>query len=126
MNDETLEQKLRELPAPELPGKWRAEILAEARSEARSQKREVWPTGLVYLRSLWVRNPVTASAMAALWMLIFAFKASTPVDPDERMLMAHFDPSRPVYLVSISDEIRLDRLLQEQDEPEQWPLRQRP
>jgi len=126
MNDETLEQKLRELPTPELPGKWRAEILAEARREARSQKREVGPTVLVYLRSLWVRNPVTVSAMAALWMLIFVFKANTPVDPEEKMLLAHYDPSRPVYLVSISDEIHLARLLRELDEPPQEPLEQRP
>jgi hypothetical protein len=126
MNDEMLEQKLRELPAPELPGAWRAEILAAARRAAHAspQKSQVWPSVLVYLRHLCVRNPVTASAMAALWMLIFLFKASTPVDPDEKILLANFDPNRPVHLVSISDEILLAQLLQE--EPERREVRQIP
>ena len=121
MTDEKLEQHLRDLPVPALPETWRAEILAQARRAARSssQKRPVWPPLLVYLRNLCVRNPITAGAMAALWMLIFAFKTGTPVDPDERMLLAHFDPNRPIYLASISNERLLDRLLREQDEPEQ-------
>jgi hypothetical protein len=124
MNDEILEQKLRELPAPELPGSWREEILSTAWRAARSQNQQVWPTLLVYLRHLCVRNPFTASALTALWMLIFLFKAGTPVDPSEKMLLAHFDPNRPVYLVSLQDEIRLAQLLQDQSEQSQ--LRQIP
>jgi hypothetical protein len=126
MNDETHEQKLRELPAPELPAAWREEILSQARraAHASSQKSQVWPSVLVYLRHLCLRNPITAGAMAALWMLIFILKAGTPVDPDEKLLLANFDPNRPVHLVSISDEILLAQLLQE--EPEQRHLRQIP
>ena len=126
MNDDTLEQKLRDLPAPELPETWRAEILSTALREARAPapSRQVWPTLLVYLRNLFARNPFTATALTALWMLIFLFKTSTPVDPSEKELIAHFDPNRPVYLVSLQDEIRLAQLLQ--DQPEQSQLRQIP
>jgi hypothetical protein len=126
MNDEILEQKLRELPAPELPAAWRTEIISQARRAAHtsSQKSQVWPTLLLYLRHLCLRNPITASAMVALWMLIFILKAGTPVDPGEKLLLANFDPNRPVHLVSISDEILLAQLLQE--EPERRELRQIP
>jgi hypothetical protein len=126
MNDKILEQKLRELPVRELPEVWRVEILAQARREARSvsQNYQLWPTLFIYLRHLWLQNPVTTSAMSMLWLLIFVFKAVTPVDPDEQMLLVHFDPHRPIYLVSLSDEIRLVQLLQ--SEPEQTPLRQIP
>lgn len=126
MNDEILEQKLRELPAPALPGTWRAEILSNARREARDseQKPQVWPSLLVYLRNLFLRNPISVSALATLWMLIFVFKASTPVDLNEKMMLAHYDPNRPVYLVSISDEILLAQLEQGESEPKQ--LRQIP
>lgn len=124
MNDEYLEQHLRDLPAPELPETWRTEILSAALREARaaSRMRQVWPALLVYLRSLYLRNPITASAMTALWILIFLFKASTPVDPSEKMLLAHFDPNRPIYLVSIREEILLAEVAQ--DEPEQRYIRQ--
>jgi hypothetical protein len=124
MNDEILEQKLRELPAPELPGSWREEILSTARRAARSHNHQVSPTLLIYLRHRCVRNPVTTAAMAALWLLIFLLKVSTPVDPAEKMVLAHFDPNRPVYLVSLRDEIQLAEL--GQDQPEPSPLRQIP
>lgn len=126
MNDEILEQHLRDLPAPELPETWRAEILSAALREARTPapSRQIWPPLLVTLRKLFARHPVTASALTALWMLIFLFKASTPVDPSKNELIAHFDPNRPVYLVSLQDEIRLAELWQ--DQPEQSQLRQIP
>src|ERR1700692_2248318 len=115
MNDDMLEQYLRKLPAPELPEAWRAAILSAALREAQSssQKRTVWPPLLVVVRNLFARNPWTASALTALWMLIFLFKAGTPVDPSEKELIAHFDPNRPIYLVSLQDEIRLAELWQE-------------
>jgi len=121
MNDELLEQKLRELPEPELPGTWRSEILSKALREARlsSQKRQAWPALLVYLQNLSRRNPITMSAMTALWLLIFVFRISTPVDPQEKMILAHFDPNRPVHFVSISDKILLAQLLREEPEHEQ-------
>jgi len=126
MNDEKLEQLLRELPAPELPAAWRAEILSNARRAARASvpTRQVWPMILVYLRNLCLRNPVTAGAMTALWIVIFLFKATTPVDPQEKMLLAHFDPNRPIYLVSISDQILLAQIAL--DQSDQRPLRQIP
>ena len=121
MNDEILEQHLRKLSAPELPESWRAEILSIAFREARAHPpmRKVWPPLLVTLRNLFARNPITTSALTALWLLIFLFKASTPVDPSEKELIAHFDPNRPVYLVSLQDEIQLAQLLQDQPEQRQ-------
>ena len=120
MNDESLEQHLSKLPQPELPAGWRTEIIVQALREARESAaptRQVWPPFLMFLRQVAAQNPLTASALTALWLLIFLFKASTPVDPSEKELLAHFDPNRPVYLVSIQDEIRLAELLQDQSEP---------
>ena len=119
MNDENLEQHLRKLPAPELPATWRGEILSTALREARvpAPTRQVWPPILITLRNLFARNPFTTGALTALWLLIFLFKTSTPVDPSEKEMIAHFDPNRPVYLVSLQDEIQLAELLQQ--EPEQ-------
>jgi hypothetical protein len=123
MIDEILEQHLRKLSAPELPETWRAEILSIALREApaHTTMRKVWPPLLVTLRNLFARNPVTTSALAALWLLIFLFKASTPLDPSAKELIAHFDPNRPVYLVSLQDEIQLAQLLQDQPEQRQNP-----
>ena len=59
--------------------------------------------------------------MTAVWILIFFLKISTPVDPAEKMLLAHRDPSRPVYLVSISDEILLAQLALDQPEQRSMP-----
>ncbi|HEV3273081.1 MAG TPA: hypothetical protein VGZ93_12950 [Candidatus Methylacidiphilales bacterium] len=126
MNDDLLQQHLRELPAPELPDAWRAEIISAALREAPAPapSRPVWPPLLVALRNLFARNPFTATALAALWVLIFLFKAGTPVDPAEKNLIAHFDPNRPVYLVSLQDEIDLARFLQ--DPPDQGQASQIP
>lgn len=124
MNDEILEQHLRKLPAAELPETWQSEILSIALREAcaHTPMRKIWPPLLVTLRNLFARNPITTSALTALWLLIFLFKAGTPVDPSEKELIAHFDPNRPVYLVSLQDEIQLARLLQDQPEQRQNPL----
>lgn len=123
MNDETLEQHLRKLPAPSLPEAWRAEILTAAIRESRppAPSRQIWPPLLVTLRSLFARNPVTAGVLTALWMLIFLLKAGTPVDPSEKELLAHFDPNRPVYLVSLQDEIQLVQLCLDESDQRQIP-----
>jgi hypothetical protein len=123
MNDEHLEQLLRKLPTPELPEVWCAEIVANALREARASTpaRQAWPPLLVLLRNLFARNPFTAGALTALWLLIFFLKAGTPVDPAEKALIARFDPSQPVHLVSLQDEIQLAELLQEPPEPRPIP-----
>ena len=117
MNDAEIERLLRELPAA-----WRAEILAVARREARVQKpvaRE-WPPILLWLGQRLARNPISASAFAALWLLIFLFHATTPVDPQEQQILAHLDTTKPVYLLTMADEIRLVEIA------EQTPARPRP
>jgi len=119
MNDDQLEQHLRELPAPELPAAWRAEILAAAAHAARPPKREAWPPLLVLLRNLLARHPWTAGALTTLWILIFLLKAATPVDPSEKALLAHYDPHRPVYIVSLQDEIRIAELWQDPSDQNQ-------
>ncbi len=115
MKNEDIEKRLRELPQPELPPAWQAAILSSALREARGVKdrRGVWPPLLVMLRNLFARNPVTAMALATLWILIFLFKATTPVDPQEKAMLAHFDPNRPVYIVSLRDQIELAQLWEE-------------
>lgn len=115
MNDEIIEQHLRNLPAPELPMAWREEILSMSLRAARepAPSREAWPPFLVVMRNFFARNPWTSGALTAMWLLIFLFKASTPVDPTEKALIAHIDPNRPVYIVSLRDEIQLAELLQD-------------
>ena len=124
MNDVQIEQELRKLPAPELPETWRGEILATARRGARAERpvRTVWPEVLVYLRGLCARNPITFGALATMWAMIFLLRMNTPVDPTERELMAHIDPTQPIYIVSMQDQIKLAELWQEPpDQPEQMP-----
>jgi hypothetical protein len=122
MNDDLLEQHLRQLPSPELPASWQAEIVSHALREARARAstRSLWPPLLLSLRHLFARNPFTASALSALWILILLFKASTPVDPTEKELIAHIDPNRPIYFVTLQDEIQLAQLWQ--DQPDQRPI----
>ncbi len=124
MNDDQLEQHLQDLPAPELPAAWRAEILPAAARAARSQKREAWPPLLVLLRNLFARHPWTAGTLTALWILIFLLRTATPVDPSEKALLAHYDPNRPVYIVSLQDEIRIAELWE--NPPDQDQIRQIP
>ncbi len=121
MNDEQLEHHLRQLPAPELPAAWRAEIVAAALREARPPARPTRPLWLIALRNLFARNPVTAGALTALWLLIFLFKAGTSVDPAEKAMIAHDDPNAPIHFVSLNDEIRLAELLQEPPGPRRLP-----
>ena len=121
MTDEILEQHLRKLPASQLPETWRTEILSAAIRKARpsAPSRQIWPPLLITLRNLFARNPVTASALTTLWMLIFLFKTSTPVDSSENELIAHFDPRQPIYFVSLQYEIHIAHLLQDQPEQRQ-------
>jgi hypothetical protein len=120
MNDHDLEQQLRGLPAPELPSAWRAEILARARREARPVAAPVWPAVVLWLRLAFARNPITSSALAMLWAVILFFKATTPVDPAaENVLLVKIDPARPIYFVSLAEQIRLADLWQ--DSPNQQP-----
>jgi hypothetical protein len=107
MNDERLENELRLLPAPELPAAWREEILSVAQKAAQPQRAE-WPPFLLLWRGVFARNPVTAGALACLWLLIFALKATTPVDPMERQLLAHVDPhAPPPDFALMAEQIRL-------------------
>jgi hypothetical protein len=125
MNDEQLEHHLRQLPAPELPPSWHAEIMAtalrEVLREARPAARPTWPPLLIVLRNLFARNPFTTGALTVLWLLIFLFKTTTPVDPAEKAMIAQYDPNAPIHLVTLNDEIRLAELLQEPPEPRRLP-----
>jgi hypothetical protein len=58
--------------------------------------------------------------LAALWLLIFFFHATTPVDLQEREILAHIDRSQPIHLITMADEIRLVELA------EQTPAQPRP
>jgi len=123
MNDDEIERLLRELPAPELPAAWRAEILAVARRAARREKpaRREWPPLLLWLGHRLARNPVSAGTLAALWLLILLFRVTTPVDPQEQELLAHADFTQPVRLITVSDEIRLVEIAEATPLPRQVP-----
>ena len=120
MNDEQLEQHLRQRPAPELPAAWRAKIVATALHEARPA-RPTWPPLLIILRNFFAQNPFTAGALTTLWLAIFLFKTTTPVDPAEKAMIARFDPKAPIHFVSLNDEIRLAEFLQEPPAPSRLP-----
>ena len=55
-----------------------------------------------------------------LWLLIFLFHTTTPIDLQEREILAHADRSRPVHLITMADEIRLVEIA------EQTPAQPRP
>ncbi len=117
MNDEQLEHHLRQLPAPELPPAWRQEILARAMGAATPAPRSNWPDVVLFLRQFFAQNPITSGALAALWLLIFFFKASTPLDPTASQgLIVRIDPKRPVYLTTLRQELLVAQLLP--DEPD--------
>ena len=63
---------------------------------------------------------ISATTLATLWLLIFLFHATTPVDLQEREILAHADRSHPVHLITMADEIRLVELA------EQTPAQPRP
>jgi len=119
MNDDEIERLLCELPAPELPEAWGAEILATARREGRSQpaSRAVWPPLLLWARNIVARNPVTSGVLATLWLLIFLFRCNTPVDPAQKEILAHLDASQPIYFLTVADEIQLVESVQDQPSP---------
>ena len=123
MNDDEIERLLRELPAPELPALWRVDILAAARREVpEKETRREWPPFLLWLRSIFARNPATAGVLATLWLLIFLFRCTTPIDPQEKEMLAHADLSKPVHLITMADEIRLVESIQDQRaQPERIP-----
>lgn len=124
MNDDEIERLLRQLPTPELPAAWRGEILAVARRDSREKRppSSVWPPVLVWLRSLFARNPFSAGILATLWLLILLFRFTTPVDPSESEMLADADPGKPVYLFTMADEIRLEESIQDQpSQPERIP-----
>jgi hypothetical protein len=53
-------------------------------------------------------SSLTAGALACLWILIFALKATTPVDPAEKELLAHIDPHAPAPdFTLMAEQIRL-------------------
>ena len=114
MNAAEIEKRLRDLSLPELPEAWRAGIVSTALREAQKAQSDVrvWPPILILLRNLLARNPVTAMALALMWILIVAFRVTTPVDPAEKAMLAHFDPNRPVYVVSLREQIELAELLE--------------
>jgi hypothetical protein len=118
MNDQDLENHLRQLAVPDLPEEWRLEILAHARRAARAHtpQPQVWPAILLYLRQLFTRNPITAGALTALWLLIFILHATTPIDHSSDAYIAKWDPNRPVYITSIALEIRLAQLEQQEQD----------
>ena len=114
MNDETIELLLRGLPTPELPRIWRGEILSRALAVAPLRSSRVWPGVLAFLWNACLRNPITATAMAMLWIIIVSLKVSTTIDPQERMMLAHYDPTKPVHFVSMKDEMIIVQLALDQ------------
>lgn len=77
MNDEELENLIRRLPAPELPGEWRREIL----NVAVRQRMESRPS---LLTARWLRVPAWLtparaawSGLAVAWSLILLLQASS-------------------------------------------------
>jgi hypothetical protein len=123
MNDEELESAQRDLAEPVLPAAWRAPILARARREATvlARGRNIWPALLLYLRRIFLENQLTTGGLTVVWLLILILKAGTPVGPSEKGLIAQVNPSRPIYFVSLQDEVRLAELWQDQPEPRQIP-----
>jgi len=120
MNDDAIEQHLRELPAPALPEAWRKSILAASRREiAPSERaRATWPAIFVYLRHLFVRNPITAGGLAAIWLLILVLKSGTPAEPMSDRLLAREDSVPSGTIFPRLEETQLAALLEDESEPQ--------
>lgn len=81
MNDDTkqFEQRLRDLPMKEIPGDWRAEILAAAReaqtiSQRSPVSRHHWFSVLKQrVAALLWPHPRAWAALASAWILVFGF-----------------------------------------------------
>jgi len=104
-----------------LPATWRAEILSTAIREAHAaeQRARFGPPSSSTAKSL-RRNPFTATALTALWLLIFLFKATTPVDPRKKC-SRHFDPTARLPRLAPGRNPPRELL---QDQPEQSQPRQ--
>jgi hypothetical protein len=99
-----------------------ASALREARKVPAARPRPSWSRILLTLGQFYRRNPVTAGALTALWALILVFRISTPVESAaERRLMAQVDPNQPVHLVSLSEQMRLAELWQDEPEERRMP-----
>ena len=114
MNDDEIEQHLRELPGPPLPEAWRKSILAAARGEP-VRARETWPAILFYLRHLFARDPITAGGLAALWLLILVLKGGTPGEQDADRLLARANTAPPPSLLAVREHERFMCWLQNDD-----------
>jgi hypothetical protein len=116
MTDDHLEQNLRRIPAPELPPRWRDEILVQARQAAGpSTYRQRYPSFLLYLRNLFAQNPLTATALTTLWLLIFLLHLTTPSDPSSQLLIAKGGSLPPLYFNPYREQIQLALLDSDQD-----------
>ena len=108
MNDETeqFERRLNRQPLREIPGEWRAEILAAAERASHPEPRASFLSTLNQQLSnvLWP-NPKAWAGLAAVWFLILAMNFS--VRDASPGLVAKSAPPSPEAMVELKNQQRM-------------------
>jgi hypothetical protein len=110
MKPDDFEQKLSHQPLRQIPGEWRAEILAAtisraSRVESRALKSR-WPSTLVIrLSTIFWPHPKAWAGLATVWIFILALNFSTR-DNSSRRTEKSVPPS-PEMLVELKKQQRL-------------------
>ncbi|HUZ06550.1 MAG TPA: hypothetical protein VMV89_03590 [Candidatus Paceibacterota bacterium] len=103
MKPEDFEQKLQRQPLRQVPGEWRAEILAVAEHASRPKPRASFLSTLnQQLSTLLWPHPKAWAGLAAVWILIFAVDFSTR---DKSPVMAEkVSPPSPEMIAELKKE----------------------
>jgi hypothetical protein len=114
MNEENeqFEQRLRRQPVKQVPGEWRAEILAAARGEqaichSSSVIHKSWLSTLnAQLSTFFWPHPKAWAGLAAIWLLIFTLNFSMR-DRPPGLAVRTMSPPSPEVLVELRQQHRL-------------------
>lgn len=108
---EQFEQRLRRQPVKQVPGDWRAEILAQAKAAqpthhaSRIAHSSLLSTINHHLSTLLWPHPVAWAGLAAVWLLVFAINLSTH---SSTVMLATATPKpAPEILVALTEQHKL-------------------
>ena len=112
MSDQYLEKILRQHRAAELPSDWRPEILAKAQRATPSPlpRAALWLEAVRGVHEIFRLNPISATVLPALWLLVLLGKLGRPTSRDEEPL-ANLYVQRE--LIALQQHLALENCLEE-------------